>query len=496
MLAEARDWLARLPSEAVASDVDLRITAGWIMALGDRPAQALDSARALANDPSAPPPVKFEAALVGATAAAYEDRPGIMAALLERWREPPANPRDPVDTLVHPNLLALLALFEGRTDKVLRLEAHLPARLENRSLLITFSFGRLIVGLSHLWEGNAYKAEAAVRSALLEAERSAGRRSVVACMFAPVMAAALFERDQPLVAQALLANRLDVIERTTLPDAVLLAYQTLARIAMSRGDDRHALDVLDNLRALGEARRMPRLVAASIADQIRIHALRSRTETVTRLAARLGQMSSQFAHDDYRPLLPLYQLAAAIANVYSAIGALDFGRAEDQLKIADELARRLNRGRDALTLKVLRAVAARQRNDRNALASLSEVVSLAAIGGIDRLLVDTHPIAVEMAKELQPPVEPAKLAPRASAPEPRPSADRHAAAPLAGMLTPKEAEVLALLDGGMSTKLIANTMGISGETVKWHLKNLFSKLSAGTRKHAVDRARLLGLLGT
>jgi LuxR family maltose regulon positive regulatory protein len=62
------------------------------------------------------------------------------------------------------------------------------------------------------------------------------------------------------------------------------------------------------------------------------------------------------------------------------------------------------------------------------------------------------------------------------------------------MLTPKEAEVLALLDGGMSNKLIARAMSVSDETVKWHLKNLFSKLSAGTRKHAVDRARLLGLL--
>jgi LuxR family maltose regulon positive regulatory protein len=64
------------------------------------------------------------------------------------------------------------------------------------------------------------------------------------------------------------------------------------------------------------------------------------------------------------------------------------------------------------------------------------------------------------------------------------------------MLTPKEAEVLALLDGGMSNKLIARAMGVSDETVKWHLKNLFSKLSAGTRKHAVDRARLLGVLAT
>jgi DNA-binding CsgD family transcriptional regulator len=27
-----------------------------------------------------------------------------------------------------------------------------------------------------------------------------------------------------------------------------------------------------------------------------------------------------------------------------------------------------------------------------------------------------------------------------------------------------------------------------------HLKNLFAKLGAGTRKHAVERARLLGIL--
>jgi LuxR family maltose regulon positive regulatory protein len=30
--------------------------------------------------------------------------------------------------------------------------------------------------------------------------------------------------------------------------------------------------------------------------------------------------------------------------------------------------------------------------------------------------------------------------------------------------------------------------------VKWHLKNVFLKLNAASRKHAVDRARLLGLL--
>jgi LuxR family maltose regulon positive regulatory protein len=37
-------------------------------------------------------------------------------------------------------------------------------------------------------------------------------------------------------------------------------------------------------------------------------------------------------------------------------------------------------------------------------------------------------------------------------------------------------------------------MDIGEQTVKWHLKNVFFKLNAASRKHAVDRARLLGLL--
>jgi len=64
------------------------------------------------------------------------------------------------------------------------------------------------------------------------------------------------------------------------------------------------------------------------------------------------------------------------------------------------------------------------------------------------------------------------------------------------MLTPKEAEILRLLDVGLSNKQIAKTMDIGDETVKWHLKNLFSKLDAGSRRHAVDRARLMGLFAS
>jgi LuxR family maltose regulon positive regulatory protein len=62
------------------------------------------------------------------------------------------------------------------------------------------------------------------------------------------------------------------------------------------------------------------------------------------------------------------------------------------------------------------------------------------------------------------------------------------------LLTPKEREVLRLLAGNLSNKQIANALGVGDQTIKWHLKNLFGKLSVGTRQHLLGRARMLGIL--
>jgi LuxR family maltose regulon positive regulatory protein len=63
-------------------------------------------------------------------------------------------------------------------------------------------------------------------------------------------------------------------------------------------------------------------------------------------------------------------------------------------------------------------------------------------------------------------------------------------------LTPKEREVLELLARSLSNKEIGLAMQVGEETIKWHVKNLFAKLDAGTRKQVVSRARILGLLAS
>ena len=61
-------------------------------------------------------------------------------------------------------------------------------------------------------------------------------------------------------------------------------------------------------------------------------------------------------------------------------------------------------------------------------------------------------------------------------------------------LTPQEVRVLERLASGQSNKEIARTLGLSPNTVKTHLANLFEKLEVSRRTQAIGKARELRLI--
>ena len=61
-------------------------------------------------------------------------------------------------------------------------------------------------------------------------------------------------------------------------------------------------------------------------------------------------------------------------------------------------------------------------------------------------------------------------------------------------LTPKEREVLSLLAQGRSNRQIAETLYISGATVKTHLSHLYEKLGVKDRQQAIATALAEGFL--
>ena len=61
-------------------------------------------------------------------------------------------------------------------------------------------------------------------------------------------------------------------------------------------------------------------------------------------------------------------------------------------------------------------------------------------------------------------------------------------------LTPREIEVVELLAEGLSNKAIAARLGISDQTVKFHVASICGKLGAANRTDAVRRAVRRGLV--
>jgi NarL family two-component system response regulator LiaR len=72
--------------------------------------------------------------------------------------------------------------------------------------------------------------------------------------------------------------------------------------------------------------------------------------------------------------------------------------------------------------------------------------------------------------------------------------ERNAAAVTALGLTGQEVKVLEKLAAGQSNKEIARALGLSPNTVKTHVANLFGKLEVSRRTQAVNRARDLHLV--
>ena len=82
-----------------------------------------------------------------------------------------------------------------------------------------------------------------------------------------------------------------------------------------------------------------------------------------------------------------------------------------------------------------------------------------------------------------------KQAPATPHPPPSPEA-----AMLKLGITPRELEVLQLMEKGHSNQEIADRLFVSLNTVKTHISNVLSKLQAERRTQAIQRAKSLGLL--
>jgi LuxR family maltose regulon positive regulatory protein len=506
-LAEARDWIRRLPPQAMEGDVHLQISVAWIMALGEDAGIVPSLVEQIARHPQFDDSCRFETALVIAAAGTHRDQPGLIADALRDWDHVPDR-ATPLHAAAWVNSQANLAYLRGDFEGARQLlAASLGSASREPGMRLALGYGDMIFGLSHLSEGNPARAIAVLRPRLELAEREVGRRTAVPAMLAGVLAAALYAHGDMDQVPEVLADRLDVIERVAVPDPIMLAYRALAETALRRGEEARALEILVALRDLGRARDLPRMSLTGLAGQVRIHAIRGRTQTAFELLAQLEAMSPVFEQPPYRAMQHHSRRTLALARAYACLAASDLDGAAGALRIAADAPPSARRGPPALAVRALQALVAHEQGRPESRDMLAEVVSLADLAGMRSYVEWAHPLIAGMlapagaaasgqaadstqagaTRRARPPVP-------ASGAAAYPPVEPAAAHPTSGLLTPREARILSLLAVGRANKEIARAMDIGEQTVKWHLKNVFFKLNAAGRKHAVDRARLLGLL--
>ena len=475
------EWHRRLPVDDFLRHPGFWMPAAWALAMSERHAEARPLLDRIEAQPELAIEDKFEASLIRSTIAGFSDAGDELVDELQNWAEPPSVAR-PQDVPIYWISRGLASLHAGRPDQArvdwLRFEGF------DRSVMytpMTQGFGSYGVALSHLWEGRCALAEQVLRPALAEAEAHMGRRNLVTCMLAALLARARWEGGSEAEPAALLALRLDVLERQGLPEALLSAYLTLARLAEHEGRHDKAFSLLEELRAHGVTRRMPRLHFAAQCEMVRQHAAAGRGETagalVRQLAATFVAQQSQFP----KSFLPWLELQLELAKVHAALAHQGADHMLDVLQDVDRaagLAATLGLGCEAVEIRMLRSLVLERCGDVAAAEIRREGQSLAEINGQFRLSARyggagrTEPVGQAGS------ITTATM-------------DNTAGG---AILTIKEREILGLLAQNLSNKEIAIALDLSEQTVKWHLKNLFQKLDGANRKHTVARARMLGLI--
>ena len=391
----------------------------------------------------------------------------------------------------------------GRFDLLYALPRHRPRARWSKSVAMSAMLDLSIEAAAALDHLQMSTARRLASDALSIAEAAVKGRGGLAAFPACLTAQLHYEAGELDQADKMLRDRLAVINAEGSIECALRAYLVLARIARHRSQDDSATLLLREAEALGERRGWPRLVAASIAERTSLLLQQGRVRE-----ARLGvdyldryvethRAGSGYANAEvgrYRALTrcrvswaeaPSREAVAAMRRLYHH--AVEQRNLYLGCALAVELAEMLavigeSEEAEALFFHTLKAGAA---------AGLWQVFLEGGPGSgvlLRRACYRTE-VAGSSDRELLPFV--GSLLARWNA---RHAAGRSRQSQVSVPLTARERDILGMISQGFSNKRIGRTLEISPETVKSHVKRIFSKLAVSTRSEAVSRGGSLGLL--
>ncbi len=406
---------------------------------------------------------------------------------------------DPWNTNVLSNVLRFSRWKAGDADGVYA-APWIPYSLEqDRRNILSSVYRHYLLGMLALDQARLDLAEREAREAIRMAEQHVGPHSSAAVIGVPLLAELLYEQGRFDEAEALLVEHMPTIDAVVMLDGVRRSYVVLARIAASRSAFEYAYGLLAQAEALGFNRKWDRLVCGVLLERSRLHLREGRLGEASACVVRLERLAAN---------IPVTQPCAqseihrdrGLAQVALACAHSRWAEAVSILEALLREAQAMHNARQMMQLGSMLAITLMATNDADgALRALRAALDIAAPAGAYRSVLDAGPdigpllhrfrASSRCTKELEPCIERLQAGCSSDA-----AGRSDQAVATATSLSPREHQILALIADGRSNKEVARALGITPETVKTHLKNVFDKLSVERRAQAVARARSLGLL--
>lgn len=495
----------QLPEAVVRERISLRLWMAWVQVYERRLADCARSIAQLQQDMAqAAPAERYRLTLLrGLYAVQSDDAAMAMAILPELQNVPPE-----ADAIVHSgrrNLLTWIHLYRCDYEQARLVQLEPPPRMPHGEPLYGTPFGvlsgRCLIGLSHAVEGQVIQAERIYRDVLFEAERRGASCVDAACLARGLLGEVLYELNDAAGAARLLEERLDVLERVSIPDTVLRVMLVMGRAHWLASRPLDAIAYVEQTHDEAERLGLDRIRAYCQMELVRYHLQRNAPALAQQSMDLLERLVAGHAGEAVETLSDLH-LASERARIEIDLhrGALQSALA--RIEALERVCRHRGRVRRIASLRLQAAAAERLlHNTAKVRVHVREALCWGHQLGLVRTLLDAHagvpglvqdalddirddPVLVFYAERL---LAAARAHPEAASAA-APAADAGRRLDLA-QLSPRETEIVRLLLQAMPNKKIARVLDLSLDTVKWHLKNCYGKLGVSGRDEVIERLR-------
>lgn len=507
-LATVERWFVRLPFGEVVKHLDLSIKTAYALVFLRRKQQAQPLLQFLANHRAGGSVTgTTNPDIVLAMAAVSVDDLENAFAIIGRVSVCNRNPEgfSAFELGAAANLSGYLAVALGNFEQAREYLAFARAYNERGNATFSRGYTLAVTGVVQILHGELDKALERYREDMAEQQLHLAESFALAAL-ASCYLWALYEANELELVQVVFGQYHDIIAESALPDFLIVAHLSAARAHEALGQPIQATEILDELESICYRNGWSRLIGSVNWERARRSLVVGATDQAQAIAAHFAGKEEglqgrwlTFSEDMEGGSLGRIRLAIHAGNVDEAARALSV-----------EFEQQPARVRRRVKLHAFDALLKSRMGTHDAACrALREALQLAERGRYVRVLVEEGPALHRLLQEEYRRVAGSQGPRDAKAAESQQflrillqaagiDLTQAAGARVPSTLEPltsREKQILRYLANGVSNREMAERIFVSENTVKFHLKNIYSKLRVNTRVQALSAAREMGLIG-